>query len=79
MIKYYYAFGSKFVAIAKMIELDEEVVLISINEEQPCADNCTDWDGDMQEFLKLAYREDYVGGGEISEEKYNNLKKFLNL
>ena len=77
MIKYYWIFGLESFAIAKIIELDEDLGLVSFNEKSPSVTPLCDFEDD-HDFFKFSYG-NYVTSQEISEEKYNNLKKFLNL
>lgn len=77
MIKYYWIFGVEFFAIAKIIDLDEDLGLVSFNEKVPNVVPLCDFEDD-HEFFKFSYGK-YVASQEISEEKYNELKKFLKL
>lgn len=75
MIKYYWIFGVEFFAIAKII--DEDLGLVSFNEKAPSVVPLCDFE-DNHEFFKFSYGK-YVASQEISEKKYNELKKFLKL
>lgn len=76
MIKYYYAFGVEDFRICKMFDLDGQIMLVSFNEEPPIVENF-DFEDEGEYFKALL--KDYIGHEEVSEEKYNELKKFLNL
>lgn len=76
MIKYYWLFGVEYFKICKMFDLDGQIMLISFNEEPPIVENF-DFEDEGEYFKSLL--KDYIGSEEISEEKYNELKKFLNL
>ena len=77
MIRYYWLFGVEFFAIAKIIDLDDDIGLVSFNEKTPTTTPLCDFEDD-HEFFKFSYG-NYVASEEISEEKYNELKKFLKL
>lgn len=77
MIKYYWIFDVESFAIAKIIDLDEDLSLISFNEKTPNVSPMCDFEDD-HEFFKFSYG-NCVTSQEISEEKYNELKKFLKL
>lgn len=76
MIKYYYVFGVEYFKICKMFDLDGQIMLISFNEAFPIVENF-DFEDEGEYFKALLG--DYIGSEEISEEKYNELKKFLNI
>lgn len=76
MIKYYYVFGVEYFKICKMFDLDGQIMLVSFNEEPPIVENF-DFEDEGEYFKALL--KDYIGSEEISEEKYKELKKFLNL
>lgn len=76
MIKYYWLFGVEYFKICKMFDLDGQIMLISFNEEFPKVENF-DFEDEGEYFKALL--KDYIGHEEISEEKYNELKKFLKL
>jgi hypothetical protein len=76
MIKYYWLFGVEYFKICKMFDLDGQIMLISFNEAPPIVENF-DFEDEGEYFKALL--KDYIGSEEISEEKYNTLKKFLNL
>lgn len=78
MVKYYWIFDMESFAIAKIIDLDEDLGLVSFNEKAPSVTPLCDFEDD-HEFFKTCCANNYVTSQEISEEKYNNLKKFLNL
>lgn len=78
MIKYYWIFDVESFAIAKIIDLDEDLSLISFNEKTPNVSPMCDFEDD-HEFFKTCCSHHYVTSQEISEEKYNELKKFLKL
>ena len=77
MIKYYWIFDMASFAIAKIIDLDEDLGLVSFNEKAPSVTPLCDFEND-HDFFKFSYG-NYVASQEVSEEKYNELKKFLNL
>lgn len=78
MIKYYWIFDTQFFMIAKIIDLDEDLGLVSFNEKAPSVTPLCDFE-DNHEFFKSCCTHNYVASQEISEEKYNELKKFLKL
>lgn len=78
MIKYYWIFDMESFAIAKIIDLDEDLGLVSFNEKAPSVTPLCDFEDD-HEFFKTCCAKNYVTSQEISEEKYNGLKKFLKL
>lgn len=78
MIKYYWIFDTQFFMIAKIINLDEDLGLVSFNEKAPSVTPLCDFE-DNHEFFKSCCTHNYVTSQEISEEKYNELKKFLKL
>lgn len=78
MIKYYWIFDTQFFMIAKIIDLDEDLGLVSFNEKAPSVTPLCDFE-DNHEFFKSCCTQNYVASQEISEEKYNELKKFLKL
>lgn len=78
MIKYYWIFDMGSFMIAKIIDLDEDLGLVSFNEKAPSVTPLCDFEDD-HEFFKSCCSHHYVTSQEISEEKYNELKKFLKL
>ena len=78
MIKYYWIFDMDSFMIAKIIDLDEDLGLVSFDENKPSVIPLCDFKDD-HDFFKSCCTHNYVTSQEISEEKYNNLKKFLKL
>ena len=78
MIKYYWIFDMQSFMIAKIIDLDKDLGLVSFNEKAPSVTPLCDFE-DNHEFFKSCCTQNYVASQEISEEKYNELKKFLKL
>ena len=67
MIKYYWIFGVDFFAIAKIIDLDEDLGLVSFNEKAPSVTPLCDFEDDHA-FFKSSYG-NYVASEKIMQSR----------